>query len=259
MFQVPKVVAAFAMLLASPSLAARPAASAPPAFIPVGEIADAPFGFVEMCQRDRVTCAAGGVLTEPVQSAADAACKAGAGPACTAMPDVSLYGTAATALKSLPSASWKAMDRRGDPMLAQVRAINAAVNRAVIQVSDRQATGQDERWQRPNPAARPIGDCEDIAIEKRMRLIDAGVPADRLFFVVAFHARFGLHTVLVARLADGDRVLDSLSGDLRRWSDLSYTWLRQQEPGRPMVWHRIGRADTAQRGAIGQDEATLAS
>lgn len=118
--------------------------------------------------------------------------------------------------------------------------INAIVNNDITQISDFDATGVEERWQRPEPGRNPVGDCEDLAIEKRMRLIDGGFPSDRLFLAVAYRRSFGLHTVLVARLDDGDRVLDSMTRRVLPWAKVKYVWLRKQTIGAPRVWRRIG-------------------
>lgn len=222
-----------------------------PAFLPGGAVADPPAGFVDFCARDTVSCAAGlspdrlPALTLAATCAAGAACpltwSAGAmvtgaiapgatppaaallRPAVVRQPAVAVPTTVATA-----------------DLLATVKRVNSQVNRRVIQVSDRDARGVDEYWERPAPGKHPIGDCEDIAIEKRMTLVEGGFPPELLFLAVVFKQGFGLHTVLVARLPDGDRVLDSLSGHLRRWNETRYVWLRQQRADAPMEWHRIG-------------------
>jgi predicted transglutaminase-like cysteine proteinase len=160
-------------------------------FMPLGDRADAPFGFVDMCRRDATDCAS------PVSEG-------------SAIP--------LRALKVL-------------------RRVNSDVNRHTVQAGDLETSGVDERWQRPNG----VGDCEDLAIEKRARLIAGGFPPDRLFLAVAFRRGFGLHTLLIARLPDGDRVLDSLSPHVLRWNQVGYRWLRQQSAMDPMVWRRIGQ------------------
>lgn len=123
---------------------------------------------------------------------------------------------------------------------ALLKAINQQVNRSVVQVRDSDAMGVGEYWNRLSSDPRPVGDCEDIAIEKRIRLEQAGFPADRMFYAVAFVPRYGLHTVLVARLDDGDYVLDSMDPYIQRWDKVKYVWLRRQLPGQPLVWSRVG-------------------
>lgn len=140
-----------------------------------------------------------------------------------------------------------------------IRAVNLDVNRHVIQATDYSFLGREEVWQRPVPNGRTmVGDCEDIAIEKRFRLIDAGFDPERLFYAAVFRRGFGLHTVLVVRMDDGDWVLDSLTHRLLRWNETGYTWLRREVPGRPDQWQTIGRAAPVQVATAGAGPAALA-
>lgn len=120
------------------------------------------------------------------------------------------------------------------PDVRLVKSINAQVNRTVRQRHD-----VGETWQRTGSGEMASGDCEDLAIEKRMRLINAGVAAERMFYLIAYKPRLGLHTVLAVRLDDGDYVLDNLSPHVLRWDKLRYVWLRMQNPGSPMQWSRV--------------------
>lgn len=187
-----------------------------PAFMPSGEVADAPFGFTEMCARDATLCRLGETKDPAVRPGQPKAIHA-----------------AFFAVENPPLAS----DRT---MLDMVKAINHQVNRAVVQVSDLNALGVDEHWNRLSQDTHPVGDCEDIAIEKRIRLQEAGFPANRLFYAVTFIPRLGLHTVLIARLNEGDYVLDSMSPHVLPWNQVHYVWLRQQVPGHPLEWLRVG-------------------
>lgn len=191
------------------------------AFMPSGETADAPFGFTEMCARDRQLCLLGeGRNDSPLIIKA-------------------AYAPAAAALAAPAQAPAAFSDER---LMAMLKAVNHGINRAAIQVPDFNALGVDERWNRLPEGKHPVGDCEDIAIEKRIRLEEAGFPAERMFYAVAFLPRLGLHTVLIARLDEGDYILDSLSPHVLRWDQVHYVWLRQQVPGRPLEWTRIGHA-----------------
>jgi predicted transglutaminase-like cysteine proteinase len=127
---------------------------------------------------------------------------------------------------------------RPAPLPAFVKAINAEVNRHVTRRTDQQTQGVGEYWSRPS-GPQPAGDCEDFAIEKRVRLTEAGFPADRMFYGVAFVRGLGLHTVLVLRLADGDYVLDSMTPHILRWQQSHYVWLRRQVAGAPLLWQRM--------------------
>jgi predicted transglutaminase-like cysteine proteinase len=60
------------------------------------------------------------------------------------------------------------------------------VNRSVIQITDQNLYGSGEYWTRPSHNGRMAGDCEDIAIEKRMQLIEMGVDPSDLTLAVVF-------------------------------------------------------------------------
>lgn len=210
-----------------------------PAFMPAGDIADAPGGFSEMCRRDAVLCMEGQA-------------RAGEGRTQTACLSASPLTGTARVMTDVPAciiqASWQQPAATADAGAAsnkawfeQAKLVNSAVNRTIHQVSDRALRGVDEYWARPQGA----GDCEDLAIEKRVRLLEAGFPAERTFYAVSFLPGYGLHTVLIVRLDDGDYVLDSLSPRVMRWSKTHYVWLRQQEPGQPLVWRRVSQPSTA--------------
>jgi predicted transglutaminase-like cysteine proteinase len=125
------------------------------------------------------------------------------------------------------------------PSMDLVKAINRNVNRRVRQRTDSQIYGVAEYWTRAGDDPRASGDCEDIALEKRAELIEAGVAADRLFLATVYRPRIGLHTVLVVRMAQGDFVLDSLERRVLPWREARFDWLRLQAPDRPMEWHRL--------------------
>jgi len=122
------------------------------------------------------------------------------------------------------------------------RRVNRRVNDNVIQRSDLDNFGVDELWRRAGAGRNATGDCEDIAVEKRVELIQAGFPRDRLFLATVFESRIGLHTVLIVRLMDGDYVLDSRRGDIVPWQRAHYSWLRLQAIDNPVQWRRLGHA-----------------
>jgi predicted transglutaminase-like cysteine proteinase len=122
---------------------------------------------------------------------------------------------------------------------ALLQRINRLVNGRVRQRTDLEIYGQAEVWRRSGIGKGAAGDCEDLAIEKRFELADAGFPADRLSFAVVYARGIGLHTVLVARLSSGDYVLDSRSPYIQPWADAPYSWIALQSTEDPMAWHAV--------------------
>lgn len=117
--------------------------------------------------------------------------------------------------------------------------INVHVNSIVSQQSDTEVYGVDEMWAPSGDRPGARGDCEDIAIEKRIELIHAGFPAERLAFAVVFSQESGLHTVLVAHMDKRDLVLDSRSPWVVPWNVAPYTWLALQSYDNPMLWRAV--------------------
>lgn len=253
------------LALSSPSAARDTQA----AFIPAGDVADAPSGFVEMCARNAVLCRAG-IEPEPVRHAIGLTSllafpsrsgRVNCEPAVATTPTmmtVSSFliqptgsqgsGVAFCAAHPVatgePIATLSSLHMDAVQEMAFVKSINAEVNRAIRPVADHLTTGTDEHWDRPGRGKYLVGDCEDFAIEKRMRLIEAGFSPSRLFYAVAYVKGYGMHIVLVARLASGDVVLDSISPHVLSWEKVKYSWLRVQSTQDPMVWRRIGAPST---------------
>ena len=233
---------------------ALPSAEADP-FIPEGRSADAPYGYAQMCRRDPQGCRFGNQLVTRTAVGLTADCSprldstnAQGGMVATyarldrTTPLWSLLGTTC-GKQSAREASPAVRNRTAlsaETMGKMLRTVNRDVNRVVVQISDLANNGREEIWQRPQGRHRLAGDCEDIAIEKRVRLVEAGFDPSRLFFATVYSHRYGLHTILVARLPDGDWVLDSLTSRFLRWDRTSYSWLRQEVAGQPGKWETIG-------------------
>jgi predicted transglutaminase-like cysteine proteinase len=113
-----------------------------------------------------------------------------------------------------------------------VNALNRDVNREIQKASDFDLYGLLEFWSLPRVIdGKMYGDCEDYALEKRRRLIAAGVPAQALSMAVAVTARGETHAVLVVAFESGDWVLDNLTPWATPWNDLNYHWVERQVPG----------------------------
>jgi predicted transglutaminase-like cysteine proteinase len=118
--------------------------------------------------------------------------------------------------------------------------VNRRVNTRVKQRRDIDIYGRAELWRRSGIGDNAVGDCEDIAIEKRLELIAEGFPPEKLGFAVAYRSDVGLHTVLVARTDRGDFVLDSLSPYVTAWTRAAYSWVGFQSMEQPTHWYAPG-------------------
>ncbi|CAH0356474.1 hypothetical protein SPH9361_04116 [Sphingobium sp. CECT 9361] len=81
-------------------------------------------------------------------------------------------------------------------------------------------------------------------MEKRARLVASGFDPKSLFLAVTYRPRNGLHVVLVARLEDGDYILDNLYPQVVHWYRTDYVWLRQQSTDNPKSWLTVENMTT---------------
>lgn len=114
--------------------------------------------------------------------------------------------------------------------------VNRKVNHSIQQISDRTQYGREEVWALPTKRG---GDCEDLALLKKLRLIEAGVPPETLLIATALDRRRAPHAVLIVRTTAGDYVLDILTDRIKPWRATGYSFLRMQNPTRPHKWDAI--------------------
>jgi predicted transglutaminase-like cysteine proteinase len=268
--------ARFLLAVATVALSATPALAdsraEAPRNLPLGTESEAPRGYVEMCATHAQWCASprpADPKPEPVQGehggsafpmilsfnfAVPAAAleKAAREAVLRSAPQVTGLGAIA-ALGDMPralahgaasvthDATSARLAANADGAAAQmVKSVNRRVNGAVVQRRDAQIYGQGELWRRSGIGPGATGDCEDIAIEKRLQLLAEGFPADKLAFAVVYRRGVGLHTVLLARTAAGDMVLDSLTPAVTSWDKARYSWISVQSMAEPSRWFAPG-------------------
>lgn len=236
-----------AIIVTGVAMSPASAALRQPAYISFGDSADAPVGYLEMCERDRAACGL----------AADDAPLAAAAPCITPEPSPrgrrairdwtclngrdGAFSTAAIDRRSRRSSNIGANSTPDRPLTAKkiIGKINTRINNDVLQQSDNAIFGVDEYWKPSGNSPGATGDCEDIALQKQADLVAAGIPTDRLFLAVVYKSGVGLHTVLLVRTDEGDMVLDSLTSRIRHWHQTGFIWVRAQVPGSPLQWKRV--------------------
>ena len=135
-----------------------------------------------------------------------------------------------------PSSSEAQLPAR-DEAFAMLAEVNATANQSIHP----QAKSTDlilARWA-ISPAS---GDCNDYAVTKRHMLIARGLPASALRLAVVY-APAGGHLVLVARLQDGDYILDNLAAEVRKWGAVDYQWVSMESGENPRFWVSIAKQD----------------
>lgn len=108
----------------------------------------------------------------------------------------------------------------------QIVAINLAVNAQIRPKTDLDHWGVPDRWDYPDDG---FGDCEDYQLEKRRRLIAAGLPKRALLMAVVYDHNNDGHAVLIVRTDLGDYVLDNLSPAVLGWHDTDYEFAQRED------------------------------
>ncbi len=106
--------------------------------------------------------------------------------------------------------------------------VNRDVNAEFRLTDDLEWRGKEEEWNYPSLGT---GDCEDLALEKRRRLVNLGVPRAAMTIGVVFHKKFkSPHAMLFVETNDGTIVLDSPQSDLLCWDKAPYNYESRERP-----------------------------
>ena len=111
--------------------------------------------------------------------------------------------------------------------------LNREVNASVEQVEDIDHFGVLEKWAYPVDGK---GDCEDIVLEKRRRLMQLGIPRETLLITVVRDEQGDGHAILTLRTDRGDYVLDNKTSKIKPWTDTPYGFVKRQSQQHPDIW-----------------------
>ncbi len=122
--------------------------------------------------------------------------------------------------------------------------VNTYVNGKIAPVSDQDLYGEPERWAYPIDA----GDCEDYLLLKKRYLEGLGFPPETLLITVVLDEKGEGHAVLTVTTDGGDFILDNRRGEVLRWSDTPYTFLKRQSHGDPVQWVALANKPASNSG-----------
>jgi predicted transglutaminase-like cysteine proteinase len=124
-------------------------------------------------------------------------------------------------------------------LMDMIRVTNVTVNLEIKFMLDISQYNAEEYWALPTSG---YGDCEDLALEKRSRLVKAGVASGALRLAFVFHRRLlNSHCVLTVETSEGTYVLDSYTDDVSRWDQVPYNFeARERTDG---LWDRFDQID----------------
>jgi len=148
---------------------------------------------------------------------------------CSDEPQQCVVPTLAPRPATLDDKRWKQLVR-----------INRDVNDEIEPMSDLEHWGTLEKWSFPADAK---GDCEDYAIEKRKRLIDAGWPRQALLLTVVRDKKGDGHAVLTVKTDRGDFILDNQESRIKGWTETGYKFVKRQSEKHPNTWVSLGGVD----------------
>lgn len=143
--------------------------------------------------------------------------------------------------------------------LALIDKVNREVNSEVLPVSDEYLYKTDDYWEYPHPQVMR-GDCEDIVLEKRWRLMAHGFPHHALLItkVMSFEINGNKtgHAVLTVRTRQGDIVLDNLETSILPWQESKHRFDGRQSPYDSSAWERLidNRPRSAHSQAVAQNK-----
>ncbi len=124
--------------------------------------------------------------------------------------------------------------------LRRITKINAQVNRSIEPITDLDQFGVIDRWDLP---AEGRGDCEDYALLKRRKLIEAGFPRAALLLTVVKQSNGEGHSILTIKTNRGDYVLDNLSDAVKPWAEAPYRFVKRQSQENENIWVAIAPVD----------------
>ncbi|MFN0115706.1 MAG: transglutaminase-like cysteine peptidase [Paracoccaceae bacterium] len=121
-------------------------------------------------------------------------------------------------------------------VMSLARQVTMSVNDQVRQIADESQYGAEDYWSLPSGRG---GDCEDLVLLKKLRLLRLGVAGDRLLIATVLDRSRQPHAVLVVRTEKGDYVLDNLTDRVSRWDRTGYSFIRMQDPNAPQRWSAV--------------------
>jgi len=116
--------------------------------------------------------------------------------------------------------------------------VNTAVNFEIRFVLDKIQYDKEEFWTYPISG---MGDCEDFALEKRLRLTKLGIPRGALKIAIVQNRKmFTSHALLLVETTQGTYALDRFTNEVLLWYQLPYNFEARERPdGR---WERFDQS-----------------
>jgi predicted transglutaminase-like cysteine proteinase len=116
---------------------------------------------------------------------------------------------------------------------AVLERVNYTVNVSMRPEDDEHHYGCAEYWNIPSDGK---GSGQDYALTKRRDLINAGFSPRALRVAIVATPRNTRQAVLTVVTDRGDLVLDSLTNEIKPWTDTRYSWIARQDGKGELGW-----------------------
>lgn len=103
--------------------------------------------------------------------------------------------------------------------------VNQRVNSSILAVTDHDHWGVLDRWDFPDDG---LGDCEDIQLLKRRRLIEMGLPRRAMRMAAVIDEQGQGHAVLMILTDHGDFILDNKRNAIMPWRRTGYVFIKRE-------------------------------
>lgn len=126
-------------------------------------------------------------------------------------------------------------------VFALIQKINRQVNQRVKRADDLVLWDVPEYWEYPKRIKGKLyGDCEDIALEKKRLLKQAGLPVSALRITIVRDERYDGHAVLSVITNEGDLILDNKTDKVRRSDKTGFKFWISRLSADMSHWQKLG-------------------
>jgi predicted transglutaminase-like cysteine proteinase len=112
-------------------------------------------------------------------------------------------------------------------LMQELQRVSADVNREVVFALDQDIYSIEDYWALPHSG---YGDCEDIALAKRARLIALDYPSAALRLAFVYIRGLSGHCILTVETTEGTFLLDSRRDAVVHWAETGYAFEARERP-----------------------------
>lgn len=131
----------------------------------------------------------------------------------------------------------------------RLETVNREVNNSIKEIADLEQYGEEEYWAYPISGK---GDCEDIVLEKKRRLVALGFPKSALLITIVRDLKGDGHAILTLKTDKGDVILDNKVKNPVFWYQTGYQFIKRQSENNPNHWLALGTGSASAVASTGR-------